>query len=81
MVLVGMGTDDVVQMGHAVFLQDGIDRAAVSHVAAVDEQALPAAGHQSRICLSYVDKQDPQFFAVCRCRRGTSANTAAHKQI
>ena len=64
MVLVGMRTDDVVQMGHAVFLQDGINRAAVGHIAAVDEQALPTAGHQGGICLPHVDEQDPQLFAV-----------------
>ena len=56
MVLMGMGTEHILQLFHALILQVGDDHAAVVHVAAIVEHILPVALHQHAEGLTYIEE-------------------------
>ena len=58
MVLVGMGTDHIIQLLHLLLFQIGIDHVRILRVSAVDQHAFPVAEHQGRVRLAHVDEMD-----------------------
>ena len=69
MVLVGMGTDHIIQLLHLLLFQIGIDHVRILRVSAVDQHAFPVTEHQGRVRLAYVDEMDFKAGTVRRLFR------------
>lgn len=69
MVLVGMGTDHIIQLLHLLLFQIGIDHVRILRVSAVDQHAFPVAEHQGCVRLAHVDEMDFKAGTVHRLFR------------